>query len=89
MLLLKFLMPRKRRWNMTVGDMQRMVYVIGLGIGLAGMAWIYLLLLAVPALRFVTGPEKPFKVFGSMLLGIATPFWLYLPYYVYITYMVE
>lgn len=83
---LKLFLPKKKRWTVSVGEMQRNAYLLGCGVGLAGLYWIYLLLLAVPALRFVTGPDKPFKVLASMIFGVITPFWLYLPYYLYNTY---
>lgn len=61
-------------------------YCSGAMIGLAGLAWIYSLILLPFLLLYMSGPvqARSSKMVMAMLLGVATPFWVYLPYYLFI-----
>lgn len=84
---LKMFLPRKKRKRYDIGEMQKWAYLAGLAVGAATLYWIYLFVLIVPAMKTVTGPDKPFKVTMALVFGIITPFWLYLPYYLYTTFL--
>lgn len=64
-------------------------YCSGVSLGLAALFWIYALALAPLMLLYMFGPlqGRSFKLALAMTYGIATPFWVYLPYYLYTHYI--
>lgn len=63
-------------------------YCAGAMTGLAGMASVYSLAVTPLLLMYMLGPlqARSFRMTMAMLIGVATPFWIYLPYYLYTTF---
>lgn len=64
-------------------------YLLGTVVGIAGLVWIYALGVALPFLIYIYGPMKAnsLKPLWSFLFGIATPFWIALPIWLYVRYL--
>lgn len=64
-------------------------YCSGLATGIAAMGWIYSLILIPVLLMYMSGPvqARSFRMTMAMLLGVATPYWCYLPYFLYTTFL--
>ena len=60
-------------------------YLSGVALGVAGMIWIYGLLAFVLLVMYMYMILKAnsIKMLWSFILGIATPFWIALPFYLY------
>lgn len=83
--MLIFFKRKRKKKLLTESEVMRRSYLIGLAVGLAGLYWIYLLACIIPFFPLIFGPVKPMKSAYMALLGLATPFWVYLPYYLYVT----
>ena len=64
----------------------RHAYLAGIALACAAMAWPYVLALLPVLLFFLIKPQEAFSLrnVAAMLLGILTPGWIYLPYWLYV-----
>lgn len=64
----------------------RHTYMVGIALTLAAMQWFYAMALLPFMLFFLVKPLEAFSLRNvmAMLLGVFTPLWLYLPYWLYI-----
>lgn len=64
----------------------RHAYLAGIALACAAMAWPYVLALLPVLLFFLIKPQEAFSLrnVAAMMLGILTPGWIYLPYWLYV-----
>lgn len=60
-------------------------YCSGILTGIAGLSWLYSLAATPLLIAYMSGPvqARSWRMAFALLIGVATPFWIYLPFFLY------